>query len=78
MNQKIKEQNHLIFGYCTSNKNMENIKEPLNCNEEGFCEIPANDHEEQPSTKGTSTKKSKLMYFGDPMCSWCWGPMSFS
>jgi putative protein-disulfide isomerase len=52
---------------------MENIKEALSCNEERFCETPTSDNKEHHSTKDTSAKKSKLMYFGDPMCSWCWG-----
>lgn len=52
---------------------MENTKEDLSCNEEGFCETPTSDNKAQHSTRDTSTKKSKLMYFGDPMCSWCWG-----
>jgi putative protein-disulfide isomerase len=44
-----------------------------NCTDNGFCVI------EQPSNK-TKIKKSvskksqgKIIYFGDPMCSWCWG-----
>lgn len=38
------------------------------CDESGFC-INTSGQMSEPKP----TKNSKLMYFGDPMCSWCWG-----
>ncbi|MEP3388196.1 MAG: DsbA family protein [Reichenbachiella sp.] len=46
------------------------IEESMNC-EDGACEVP------EVENKGIATEPNKsgdrLIYIGDPMCSWCWG-----
>lgn len=42
----------------------------MNC-EDGACEVPAVD--EKMETEMTQNNSDKLIYIGDPMCSWCWG-----
>lgn len=42
----------------------------MNC-EDGACEVPELENKEEIQL--TEDNKDKLMYFGDPMCSWCYG-----
>lgn len=43
----------------------------LNC-EEGVCR-PDGNKAADGHELNHSVQKAKIMYFGDPMCSWCWG-----
>ncbi|MEO9966703.1 MAG: DsbA family protein [Reichenbachiella sp.] len=42
----------------------------LNC-EDGSCEVP--DGAPTSTVANHDSLKNKLIYIGDPMCSWCWG-----
>lgn len=48
---------------------------PLLCDPEtGFCELPLDEKTASaPSQEQSSTKKIRLIYFTDPICSSCWG-----
>ncbi|UXP31266.1 DsbA family protein [Reichenbachiella agarivorans] len=48
------------------------MKKEMNC-EDGVCEVPNLSQEENLNLTTAPTEKATLMYFGDPMCSWCWG-----
>lgn len=43
----------------------------MNC-DDGVCATPDNIEETNKSIE-TKESQGKLIYFGDPMCSWCWG-----
>jgi len=48
-------------------------KAVYNCSDNGFCIIEQVDGKNiRKQNKGTP-KKGTLIYFADPMCSWCWG-----
>ncbi|MFY0625991.1 MAG: DsbA family protein [Reichenbachiella sp.] len=52
-------------------KEEDSLDRELNC-EDGICEtrdIEVN----SLASKVDSVEKQRLLYFGDPMCSWCWG-----
>lgn len=46
------------------------MKEEMNC-EDGACEVPA--IENKGNTAEPNKNGDRLIYIGDPMCSWCWG-----
>ncbi|MEP0043334.1 MAG: DsbA family protein [Reichenbachiella sp.] len=46
------------------------VNKDLNC-EDGACEVPEVDMKNEPM--GSQDNIDKLIYIGDPMCSWCWG-----
>ena len=48
---------------------MTNTNSPLNC-EDDFCAAAP---QETSNQADPPISKGKLLYFGDPMCSWCWG-----
>jgi putative protein-disulfide isomerase len=41
------------------------------CSTDGVCTIPARD--EAQGQRPSATARPAVVYFGDPMCSWCWG-----
>ncbi|UNM97054.1 DsbA family protein [Ignatzschineria rhizosphaerae] len=41
----------------------------LNC-QDGICEVPES---QEPVTKVVKLQNKKIIYVGDPMCSWCYG-----
>lgn len=52
---------------------MEN-KNPLLCDPEtGICEIPSSNNDDGDLSITPSSKKVKVVYFTDPICSSCWG-----
>ena len=44
-----------------------------NCTDNGFCAIDSSTHKTKKKKSGLKKMKDKVIYFGDPMCSWCWG-----
>jgi len=53
-------------------------KTNYNCTEDGFCVIDTVDKKPKvkksnPLSIRSKKKQGKIIYFGDPMCSWCWG-----
>ena len=50
---------------------MEDSKEVMEC-EVGVCTPTTDQNTTEEATKQKESK-NKLIYFGDPMCSWCWG-----
>lgn len=48
------------------------MSELLNCNDEGFCLTPGAETDVVLSSSKIH-KMGTIWYFGDPMCSWCWG-----
>jgi putative protein-disulfide isomerase len=44
-----------------------------NCNENGFCVIDSDTKTPKTQKAKKKNKQGKIIYFGDPMCSWCWG-----
>tara|TARA_R110000850_G_scaffold49672_16_gene122321 strand:+ start:1134 stop:1838 length:705 start_codon:yes stop_codon:yes gene_type:complete len=46
------------------------MSEEINC-DDGACEIPG--EKSQIATSTNSDMDNKIIYVGDPMCSWCWG-----
>ena len=44
-----------------------------NCTDDGFCVIEPSTHKMKNKKSGVKKLKGKIIYFGDPMCSWCWG-----
>ncbi|SHJ58685.1 putative protein-disulfide isomerase [Reichenbachiella agariperforans] len=44
----------------------------LKC-EDGVCEVPSQTTNPSATIIQNPIDKPKLLYFGDPMCSWCWG-----
>ncbi|MGL1889754.1 MAG: DsbA family protein, partial [Reichenbachiella sp.] len=47
-------------------------KDSLNC-EDGVCEVPNTNGGDSLIKEVPNKDRNKLLYFGDPMCSWCWG-----
>ena len=65
----------ILFGCQTRNRQemVENKNNPLLCNsEKGFCEIPSHASSGVMPPQ-SETKKLKVIYFTDPICSACWG-----
>ncbi|WP_422359507.1 DsbA family protein [Reichenbachiella sp.] len=46
------------------------VEDPMNC-EDGACEVP--EVESKASEVASDKNGDRLIYVGDPMCSWCWG-----
>ena len=46
------------------------MAEEMDCND-GVCEVPG--EASKMSTSINSDMDNKIIYVGDPMCSWCWG-----
>jgi putative protein-disulfide isomerase len=44
-----------------------------NCNDKGFCVIESSSNKTKSKKSNSKKTKGKIIYFGDPMCSWCWG-----
>jgi putative protein-disulfide isomerase len=48
-------------------------KKTYNCTEDGFCVIESTSNKPKINILKPKKKLDKIIYFGDPMCSWCWG-----
>ncbi len=47
---------------------------PLLCNPQtGLCELPVTPQQSENTTKVSTEKPIKILYFTDPICSSCWG-----
>lgn len=44
-----------------------------NCTDDGFCVIDTDKHITRKKRNKPKKKRGKIIYFADPMCSWCWG-----
>ncbi|WP_109829998.1 DsbA family protein [Reichenbachiella versicolor] len=44
----------------------------VNC-ENGTCEVPLDNNVNNNESNTDKVERPRLYYFGDPMCSWCWG-----
>lgn len=44
-----------------------------NCNDDGFCIVEPSSKKKINEMQGSNKNRGKIIYFGDPMCSWCWG-----
>lgn len=48
-------------------------KTNYNCTDDGFCVMDTNSKKPKVKKLKSKRKPGKIIYFGDPMCSWCWG-----
>jgi len=48
-------------------------KKNYNCTDDGFCVIDTSAKKSKIKKSVLKKKRGKIIYFGDPMCSWCWG-----
>lgn len=44
-----------------------------NCSDDGFCVVESSSNKTKTKKSGSKKTSGKIIYFGDPMCSWCWG-----
>jgi putative protein-disulfide isomerase len=49
------------------------VRKTYNCTEDGFCVIDSASKTPKIKKLKSKKKQGKIIYFGDPMCSWCWG-----
>ena len=44
-----------------------------NCSDDGFCVVESSSKKATIKKSDSKKYRAKIIYFGDPMCSWCWG-----
>jgi putative protein-disulfide isomerase len=49
------------------------MQDSLNCDDNGFCESETDKTNGKVEKRTDIESQGTILYFGDPMCSWCWG-----